>query len=117
MFFALCNILSFTLLQCKNSSPVSGEYYTIQDMSYIIHIPRQKPFFLQLLFLLSLANSLPTSPIQRTTDVAPTMTIQSLNGNGTVRKTSPPKVTISTLSLIHISEPTRRTPISYAVFC
>src|SRR5665647_3792893 len=24
---------------------------------------------------------------------------------------------LSTLSLIHISEPTRRTPISYAVFC
>src|SRR5680860_1690441 len=26
-------------------------------------------------------------------------------------------VAINTLSLIHISEPTRRTPISYAVFC
>src|SRR5665647_3847652 len=26
-------------------------------------------------------------------------------------------VTLPTLSLIHISEPTRRTPISYAVFC
>ena len=25
--------------------------------------------------------------------------------------------TILSLSLIHISEPTRRTPISYAVFC
>src|SRR5665647_2615755 len=25
--------------------------------------------------------------------------------------------TVNTLSLIHISEPTRRTPISYAVFC
>src|SRR5665647_2640745 len=25
--------------------------------------------------------------------------------------------TVLTLSLIHISEPTRRTPISYAVFC
>src|SRR5665647_3834677 len=25
--------------------------------------------------------------------------------------------TLKTLSLIHISEPTRRTPISYAVFC
>src|SRR5680860_122440 len=27
------------------------------------------------------------------------------------------KATLSNLSLIHISEPTRRTPISYAVFC
>ena len=27
------------------------------------------------------------------------------------------KVTEAKLSLIHISEPTRRTPISYAVFC
>src|SRR5665647_3810744 len=27
------------------------------------------------------------------------------------------KATINELSLIHISEPTRRTPISYAVFC
>ena len=26
-------------------------------------------------------------------------------------------ITIMELSLIHISEPTRRTPISYAVFC
>src|SRR5664279_5705879 len=29
----------------------------------------------------------------------------------------PPRGPCSTLSLIHISEPTRRTPISYAVFC
>src|SRR5680860_1174887 len=28
-----------------------------------------------------------------------------------------PQATVQTLSLIHISEPTRRTPISYAVFC
>src|SRR5664279_4888461 len=28
-----------------------------------------------------------------------------------------PAGTVSPLSLIHISEPTRRTPISYAVFC
>src|SRR5665647_3826434 len=29
----------------------------------------------------------------------------------------PEKATVHYLSLIHISEPTRRTPISYAVFC
>src|SRR5664279_6458923 len=32
-------------------------------------------------------------------------------------KTFPFKHAVFSLSLIHISEPTRRTPISYAVFC
>src|SRR5665647_2054337 len=31
--------------------------------------------------------------------------------------TTPRNITLFILSLIHISEPTRRTPISYAVFC
>ena len=34
-----------------------------------------------------------------------------------IKAAFPDKVAVLYLSLIHISEPTRRTPISYAVFC
>src|SRR5665647_3795727 len=36
---------------------------------------------------------------------------------GAIARFSPIMRTVEQLSLIHISEPTRRTPISYAVFC
>src|SRR5665647_3330451 len=35
----------------------------------------------------------------------------------TIREITPGHLAARPLSLIHISEPTRRTPISYAVFC
>src|SRR5665647_2628812 len=47
-------------------------------------------------------------------EAIPLCIVEPLDGSGCHRKTPPLP---SKLSLIHISEPTRRTPISYAVFC
>src|SRR5665647_1164770 len=48
------------------------------------------------------------------------MELADIRREGTIpylRPDAKSQVTIEYLSLIHISEPTRRTPISYAVFC
>ena len=66
-----------------------------------------------------------TLPIQQVSKMGVTgyltgLTIGDVTYNGTVTgdvTKDTGVLTIKNLSLIHISEPTRRTPISYAVFC
>ena len=43
--------------------------------------------------------------------------VVNFDANEIILDTELGRLTIKGLSLIHISEPTRRTPISYAVFC
>src|SRR5680860_1773300 len=55
-------------------------------------------------------------PVQQRNQEYPTPTLQVLSAHSA--QTQPAgSWPIQGLSLIHISEPTRRTPISYAVFC